>query len=261
MKTHLKIAQITDSHLFSDKTQLHCGANVYNNLYNVLKRIKYIDKPDCIVFTGDLTQDHTEGSYKQFADVFSLLEINIPVYYLAGNHDEYRLLNTALNDIPFTDAKLIENNHWQVILMDTKSEVPAGIITEERLRELAHHIDTTKRQLVMMHHHPINVGYFIDKHGLKNKEVLWEYVQKTPSIKALACGHVHQDLSIMPLESGHSIPLYTCPATSIQFDVGAETSACNGQGAGYRIFDLFDDETYSTETHFIKDTLETNDIG
>jgi Icc protein len=47
--------------------------------------------------------------------------------------------------------------------------------------------------------------------------------------------------------------LYTCPATSIQFDQNKSTSACNGQGAGYRIFELHDDQTLTTRTHFLGD--------
>lgn len=253
MKKKLTIAQVTDCHLFADKSQLHCGANVYNNLYCVLKHIQVFDKPDCIVFTGDLTQDHTEESYQQFRDVFSLLAISIPVYYLAGNHDEQQLLNTYLVNDPFSSGKVIENDYWQIMLLDTKSETPAGIVTNNTLNELNQSIKAEKQQLIMMHHHPINVGYFIDKHGLNNKETLWEYIKTKPSIKAFACGHVHQAIDFLPSESGYALPLYTCPATSIQFTTDAQTSECNGQGPGYRLFELYDDGTYRTHVHFMSE--------
>ena len=103
----------------------------------------------------------------------------------------------------------------------------------------------------MMHHHPIDVGYCIDKHGLKNKEAFWHCMDKHSSIHALACGHVHNDLSLQPENTGYSLPLFTCPATSIQFDQTVETSKCNGQGAGYRVFELCDNGQLITRTHFV----------
>lgn len=261
MKKHMKIAQISDCHLFANTNELHCGANVYNNLYHVLERIQRIEQPDCIVFTGDLTQDHSKESYQQFVNVFISLSITTPVHYLAGNHDEDALLNTFLTNQPFTSSNIIENDTWQIMLIDSKSETPAGVITEQAFNWLDEKIDETKKQLIMMHHHPIDVGYFIDKHGLKNKDKLWEYAKDNASISAFACGHVHQALSILPYQSNYTIPLYTCPATSIQFDITVETSACNGQGAGYRLFELYDDGILKTYTHFMKDEKEDVLVG
>ena len=104
----------------------------------------------------------------------------------------------------------------------------------------------------MMHHHPIDVGYFIDRHGLTNKEDFWHCLGDDSQIKGIACGHVHNALTILPSESGYTIPLYTCPATSIQFDQKANTVANANKGAGYRIFTLHNDGKIVTQAHFIK---------
>ncbi len=53
------IAQLSDSHLFSEKEGLHHGYNVYENLKKVLSAIYQSPEIDYIIFTGDLTQDHT----------------------------------------------------------------------------------------------------------------------------------------------------------------------------------------------------------
>ena len=256
MKKHLKVAQISDCHLFANTHELHYGANVYNNLYRVLARINCIEQPDYIVFTGDLTQDHSTESYQQFINIFTELSITVPVYFVAGNHDEYKLLNTYLVDQPFTPAKIIEHDTWQIMLIDSKSETPAGVVTEQTFNWLDKNINTQKKQLIMMHHHPIDVGYFIDKHGLKNKDELWNYAQNNPSISAFSCGHIHQALSILPEQSNYTIPLYSCPATSIQFDITAKSTSSNGQGAGYRLFELHDDGTLKTDVYFIEHEKE-----
>jgi len=284
MNDTLKIAQISDTHLFSDKNSLHCGANVYTNLVNVLQHIKQVEMPDAIIFTGDLTQDHTRGSYQQFVNAFQQANIQTPVYFIAGNHDEHAELNHYLLKAPFNKAKNIlhQGSEWQILLVNSKSENPSGYINKSALKELEENIDPDKKQLIFMHHHPIDVGYFIDTHGLKNKNDFWQYIQPFKSIKALACGHVHNAISLLPVllpvlvpvtmsspvnkpkhtvnykteQTDYPLPLYTCPATSIQLDTLANTSKCNGQGAGYRVFELHNDGVHNndslvTRTHFL----------
>lgn len=256
IKTSIRVAQISDCHLFSDPNALHYGANVYQHLSRVLTHLKNITEPDVIIFTGDLTQDHTDKSYENFVKLFIKKNITVPVYYLAGNHDEFSQLDSHLCEYPFQTSKVIENEAWQILLVQSKSETPSGFVTEHEINKLTDNIESTKKQLLMMHHHPIDVGYFIDKHGLINKESFWSVLDANASIQAIACGHIHQSLSLPISQTGYSIPLYTCPATSIQFDPTKQTSACNGQGAGYRIFELFDDGKLTTQTYFMSDVKQ-----
>lgn len=247
------VAQITDSHLFASDKGFHCGVNVYHNLNKVLKDIYDNTQVDCIVFTGDLTQDHTNSSYQLFVDAVLQNHIKVPIYYLAGNHDNEEILNQYLSNDPFNSNKLISNEHWQIILLNSKSETPSGFITRESFKWLGSIIDPNKQQLLMMHHHPIDVGYFIDKHGLINKDELWSMIAKYPSIKGIACGHVHQGLTLLPEHSLKTVPVYSCPATSIQFDPKCVTASSNGQGAGYRLFSLTQNGTINSQLHFLKD--------
>ena len=53
MNSSVNIAQLSDSHLFADPNALHYGANVYQNLLNIINEIKKLDRIDLIVFTGD----------------------------------------------------------------------------------------------------------------------------------------------------------------------------------------------------------------
>lgn len=252
MSNQLKIAQISDTHLFGNKKALHCGANVYQNLINVLSHIKSIEQPDFIVFTGDLTQDHSDASYHLFVGIIQQHNIQIPVHFIPGNHDDAQQLEHYLVGAPFDSSRIISNNFWQLLLINSKSDTPSGYVPDETLQWINEHIEPNKQQLIMMHHHPIDVGYFIDKHGLKNKEAFWANINHHASIQALACGHVHNDLTLLPKDTGYSLPVFTCPATSLQFNQAENTSVCNGQGAGYRVFELFDDKKLITRTHFVK---------
>ena len=234
----LTIAQLSDCHLFANRNGRHHQANVYENLKHVLSAIKAQPQIDAIVFTGDLTQDHTELSYQLFVNAFEACEINVPVYYVAGNHDEPSLLNQYLSKAPFCQYKVIENNYWQVLLIESKSDTPAGIITNRECEQATKVINSAKSQLLLTHHHAVDAGFFIDQHGLINKNEFHRWVNKFPSIKALGCGHIHQAL-ILPVQlAERSVNLYTCPATSIQFDMNSARPTSNGQPPGYQVFTL-----------------------
>jgi Icc protein len=256
-----KIAQISDCHLYGDNTALHHGANVYQNLVTVLQDIKS-ESIDAIVFTGDLTQDHSAASYQHFVNAFAQANISVVTYYLAGNHDEPLLLNKYLNLVPFKQDKQITLGNWEINLLDSKSETPAGFVNDEQLNKISQLKQAAKNQslhrFLMMHHHPIDVGYFIDRHGLENQDDFWCAVESNKQIKAIACGHIHQALTIKPTNSGRSVNLYTCPATSIQFDPKKETVASNGQSAGYRIFTLHENGRVESEVKFLSDKAHTN---
>lgn len=251
-------AQISDSHLFAELDGLHHGHNVFANLTKVLTNISVNKDISFIVFTGDLTQDHSALSYQRFVDCVRNCNIKLPIYYLAGNHDETALLDKYFSSFPFNSNKTITLGTWQLQLIDSKSDTPAGYVSQASLSLLSSTIDPNKYQLIMMHHNPIDVGYFIDKHGLKNKEDFWGTMNQYSNIKAIACGHVHRAMELtQPLKffsnaTEHAmlnlkqqstclpVTLYTCPATSIQFDTDTDGVSALPQGPGYRLFHLFD---------------------
>jgi Icc protein len=242
------VAQITDSHLFSSPTGLHHGHNVLENLNKVLLNLCENSTIDVIVFTGDLTQDHTEQSYRNFVDCVHECDVTVPIYYLAGNHDEPELLEKYFAEPPFLSDKNISFPHWQIQLVNSKSETPAGYVSQQALSQLKTVVDQRKHQLLMMHHHPVDVGYFIDKHGLQNKADFWHAINEYNNIKAIACGHVHGAMQLTsPLTKQQKpITLYTCPATSIQFNPNVDSVAALPKGPGYRVFYLQADGQLTT---------------
>jgi len=256
-RSPVTFAQISDCHLYADKQAIHYDYDVFANLCEVLSVIKKNKIVEFIIFTGDLTQDHSEQSYLNFVNAVNSLSIELPIYFLAGNHDDEEQLHRFLKGKPFDSAKVIELAHWNINLINSKSESPAGFIDCQKLDNLFKANGNTdklpeKFQLLMMHHHAIDVGYFIDKHGLTNKAEFWQHLAKLKSVRAIACGHIHNALTILPEVSGYSVPLYTCPATSIQFDKTFYTVKNANKGAGFRIFTLYDNGDIDTQAHFIE---------
>lgn len=241
MPTTIRLAQISDSHLFATTDALFHGVNVYQNLLAVLVKIASEDNIDAVVFTGDLTQDHSEKSYQQFANAVSESGLSKPVYYLAGNHDDPKLMVHYLAQPPFAHLKQFNLGNWQFFLANSKSATPAGFIAESELTRIAQEALPQKFQFIFCHHHPVDIGYFIDRHGLENQTQFWQTVANLPNFKGGACGHVHrgQELNIQPKVT-EKATWYTCPATSIQFDPQAETVKALAQSAGYRLLTFGD---------------------
>jgi len=247
-KLPLVIAQFSDSHLFSDPFALHHSANVYQHLQQVLADIAQQPKLDAIIFTGDLTQDHSTQSYQNFAQLVAQAKLPVPVYYLAGNHDEPSLMAEHFEHScfqqSFNSEKTITLGHWQIQLLDSKSATPAGIVDQQSFQQLKENIDSGKYQLLMMHHHPVDIGYFIDRHGLTNQTQFWQTInelqQQGIAIQAIASGHVH-NARFFAKHSQHpqqSVDVYTCPATSIAFDPTQDTVSSLGLPPSYRLYYL-----------------------
>lgn len=243
MKT-LRIAQLSDCHLFSSINGLHYGANVYQNLCQVLNDIASDSSLDFVIFTGDLTQDHTIESYQLFMQAVAESALAIPLYFLSGNHDDTHMmeqvlmapvssncLDAQLPKIYCSNDKVITSEHWQIALLNSKSDTPAGIVDEASLDCIHSLSASSKHTLLCMHHHPIDVGFGIDKHGLINKAAFWQSVEHNTTVKGVLCGHVHNAFHIekaMPLPidkvtnkgkaEQRAVSLYTCPATSVEFN-------------------------------------------
>ncbi|SET87110.1 metallophosphoesterase [Thalassotalea agarivorans] len=246
-KLDLSILQISDSHLFAEKDGLHFGASVYNNLVEVLEYSKQFSL-DAIVFTGDLTQDHSEASYQRFVDAFQGADIRIPVYVLPGNHDDSHYLQTVLNDNPFVQANSLKTAYWQCAFTDSTSDTPAGYFDVAQLAEF----DAERHIALFMHHHPVPVGYFIDRHGLKNSASFWPALTEHNNVKLVACGHVHKGLKFSKEDTGLCCNVYTCPATSIEFDKHPADLVAASIRPGLRIWQFYQDGSYTTQCHYLE---------
>ncbi|MBT3382931.1 MAG: metallophosphoesterase family protein [Prolixibacteraceae bacterium] len=74
-----KVVQFTDTHIdFNSKSNL--------NVYEIIKGVIEIEKPDLVILTGDIiTQSDPQNAYLLFDTLFS--EANVPWAMVFGNHD------------------------------------------------------------------------------------------------------------------------------------------------------------------------------
>ncbi|WP_263082041.1 3',5'-cyclic-AMP phosphodiesterase [Endozoicomonas sp. Mp262] len=247
MKRCARVIQISDTHLFADPDRLLYGANPYKNLQAVLNAIqKNNPEVDAIVVSGDLTQDETLASYQWLKSSLSLLEI--PFYWLCGNHDDQAVM---MQCCPQAMVKRVEVNGWQLLLLDSQipGEIP-GELGDDELAWLAEQLEQYPKTntLIAVHHHPCPAGSaWLDQINLQNGKQLEDLISLHGGVRAVVHGHIHQASK----KWLGNTPCYSVPSSCAQFRPESHEFAIDDSRLpGYRVLDLFDDG--SLETHVFR---------
>jgi Icc protein len=225
--THLKqngidkIIQISDTHLFASDDFDIFGVKSNLKFKEIIHKIgeEDISDADAIVLTGDLSQDETYLSYQRLIQYFN--NINLPVYWIPGNHDNVDHMKRVFNENKnFFYVRRLSLQNWDLIFLNSKIDgSDDGYLTKEELESLKTEIIQSKKTniAVVMHHHPIEIDTpLIDKYILRNKEEFWNIVTDS-SVKLVICGHVHGDYRFVH----NNIALEMSPSTCIQWKKGA----------------------------------------
>jgi Icc protein len=237
----LKIAQITDCHLLINN-ETYGGVDSKARLQSVMVKLAEQDW-DCVVVTGDVTQDHTPGSYEILADFCRTYLKAIPIAWLPGNHDEIDCLNRHFSQPPFTTAKHLKLGHWHVLMLNTKGPTPSGNISAAHFGEITQVLNSIKQDesvAVFCHHHLLPVNGYIDRHITSNGESLLNLLKAYEQVKCIAHGHVHQQRHTLLERKGYDdIDLWATPSTSVQFAVNSKVRGNDDSlGPAFRYFEL-----------------------
>lgn len=205
------IVQITDCHLLATTDALYQGIRPYQHLRQVLDGLRA--EAPLLVLTGDLTEDHSADSYALLQQL--LAEWPAPVFLLPGNHDERVALEQLSQQPPFRPERRLALPGWQLWLLDSKGDTPAGSFPPARLATLEHWLtDSADAQIFWFcHHHLLPIGSFIDRFDQQDKAGLLEMLRREPRLRGLAHGHCHHAYQ-------YQLPEFVqvgCPASSVQF--------------------------------------------
>jgi len=244
----LRIVQITDSHIFADPNGSLLGVNTRDSFEAVCDRVcKEEWRADMLLATGDLAQDASPDAYQYIANKFKTM--NIPSFWLAGNHDNPATMSMYLSNDSVFSAKHIVAGNWRIILLD--SSVPGkvyGKLAKAQLdfldSILKQHQD--KHTLVALHHHPVKVGSrWLDNLGLKNSNQFKKVLSKYKHIKCVIYGHIHQDFK----ESLDDITWIATPASCVQFKPHSDDFSADDNAPGYRYLNLYPDGRIDSVVH------------
>lgn len=236
----MRVVQITDAHLYADINARSRAGIPWQQFQQVLSAVVG-EKPDIVLFTGDVSQDESAASYALAVQAMEALPC--PWYWLPGNHDQLELMAV---ERPMVDE--VDMGSWRILLLNTQVQgKPFGELGNARLAELAEQLEKDRRPtLIAMHHPPVDVGaVWMDAIGLQDREAFWQLLSGYPQVNIVLFGHAHQAYAehrVLAADKGNrdaTIAVYGCPAVADQFLPGAEQFAIDeASRPGYRVIDL-----------------------
>ena len=208
------VVQISDTHL-SD-TRPEAEARLAATIDHVLA---LPTQPDVVIVTGDITDHGTPSEYaraKAQLDRFAM-----PVYLLAGNHDDRSALRAAFGSqgdhamAPYLQYTADVGPLRLVMLDSTVPGQDGGTICPERMAWLDARLDAAKDKptFVCVHHPPFATGMrVLDAIGLENAGAFGAVIARHPQVERVLSGHVH----FTAQRRYHGTVAMTCVATSSQ---------------------------------------------
>lgn len=238
------VLQLTDLHLCADPVTELLGVCTESSFRAVLGAASHAHADACVcLLTGDLSDDGNAMAYQRLhAHVH---DAPWPVVWLPGNHDQGDVLRAVAGD-ELAASRCLIAGAWRIVLLD--SSVPhevGGALGEAEYRhlELALMDSVDSPVLIVLHHPPADCGTrWLDAQQLSDGERFWAMLARHPNVKAVLCGHIHQEID--RYEKG--VRLLASPSTCVQFMPGADHFRLEGSEPGYRWLRLQPDGTLQT---------------
>lgn len=242
----LRVAQITDTHLFAELDRDWKGIPTARTLQVILDRLQQIQPPpDILLLTGDLSQDETPESYQNLVSCIAPLEI--PAYWIPGNHDNIPIMTEILNRPPFSPEKSFRLGNWQFLLLSTVAPgCDGGRLSPESLQWLDSQLQQTgdRPVIIALHHHPLPIECEImDGMMLQNASEFLAIVDRYPQIKIVLCGHIHQEFH----QQRNGVFYLGTPSTCLQLLPKSHPIVIDKIPPGFRLLDLASDGTWETK--------------
>lgn len=244
----IRVLHITDSHLLEGRDDTFLGINTYHSYLRVVHEMQaesHLIKPQLIIFSGDISQEDSQQSYHRAWE--GMKDFDCPVIWTSGNHDNPAYAIECLSRDPMRFEKKIDFNAWRIIILNSHWEGHIlGKLTKNELTLLDRLLKTAKDHPVMIFlHHPIlPVGnQWLDKLGLINADRFLAVIDHYRCVKAVVCGHVHQENMIYR----NQVCFMTSPSTAYQFMPMRDKFTLDTAMPGFRWFDLLEDGSFMTQ--------------
>lgn len=260
---YLSILHLTDPHILPEPDDTLLGIDTCYYLDKVIKSATESSHNfDFCLLTGDLAQHAQAKSYHRL--LVSLKKLRIPCMCLPGNHDDFQVMQTILNDknINCHRQRLIGN--WHIIGLNSQLKGSAGgFLAQEELTFLEKILatETQKHVLLALHHHSVPTNsLWMDTMIIKNAAEFLNLIGRYPRVKAIINGHIHQTMDLMK----DGLRILTTPSTCFQFKPYSTSFALDDLTSGYRWLKLYPDGTVETGVNYIAEKLidlETNNQG
>lgn len=229
----LSVLQLTDPHLFAEESGTLLGVHTAQSFKAVLESILNQNLHfDCVIVSGDISQDYSVSSYQRFAHAVSVLER--PVFFVPGNHDDGPLMYRILSDYGVNTQRCLIADKWQFVFLNSEVySVPHGWLERHELNYLRDRIEERPdlNTVVVVHHLPRHVNSrWLDTQTMHNQDEFNSFICNFPQVKLVLSGHVHQEYD----QIFNNIRYIASPSTSIQFEPYSHDFALDLKGPGWR---------------------------
>ena len=248
------IIHLSDTHLLAGDRLLGGRFDTASTLDATASAIRdlYV-RPDAIVVTGDLTDVGEPAAYRAIRAALEPLaaELDAPLIWVAGNHDERRVLRAELLDEQPSEEPITgvwDLGGLRLIALDTT--VPGwhhGDLDTAQLEWLATELadPAPLGTILAMHHPPLpsHVPLF-DILELRDQERLAAVIAGT-DVRGILAGHLHYSTS----GTFAGIPVSVASATCYTMNLARPADSVNGMDAAqaFHLVHVYDD----TITHSV----------
>jgi len=252
----LSILQISDLHILERPEQNLQGMNTAYYFQAVLRQaFAELDAVDLLLLTGDLTQYGSLQGYQFILDVLQAYQV--PAVCLPGNHDHYPYMQQvfATQWVGCQKHRLFDK--WQLICLN--SQIPGedhGTLDADELQFLEACLQTHPDHYALIAvHHPCfkTQSAWLDTMIINNSHDLQAIVSRHPHVRAITCGHIHQQADVQQW----GIQLLGAPSTCFQFKPDSQLFALDNTMPGYRLIRLYADGSLQTEVNRLPGKLPT----
>jgi len=243
----IRLLQFSDTHLYADAGQtFRVGIDPESTLAGLIDTVMNADwRADCALVTGDLVHDGSAAGYERLR--MHLARLGMPVFCLAGNHDDTATMRTILAEGAVHIEPLLQCGAWQIVLLDsTVAGEAGGWLAEAELERLDASLaaQPDRPALVALHHPPLPCGsrWMDEAMLLANPEALFTVTDRHPQVRAITWGHIHQAFNVVR----RGVRCLAAPSTMVQFKRDSEIFAIDDAPPACRWFELHDDGVFTT---------------
>ncbi len=247
---HIKLIQITDTHIMDEGAPSFNDFDTSTSLHNVIDSLNKNDSDaDFVLLTGDLVHEPTETAYRKLSE--HLLKLTVPVFCLPGNHDIPEMMNRMIKSFSHNVDKIIKAENWLIILLDTcVIGEHRGELSSFELEFLRTTLESNSNYhcLIALHHHPVSIdSSWMDAMALTNAKDFLNIVDEHDHVRGIIWGHIHQEFELIR----NNVTYLGTPSTSLQFTPNSEAFAVEDKPPAYRRLLLQTDGELETDVVYI----------
>lgn len=237
----MKIILLSDLHITENGVKIW-GTDTLSHFISVKDMINKETDVDAVIVCGDIADAGSIWAYNFVS--CELNKLNIPIYYVPGNHDSIINMRTVIH--PNFFLKSFEIKDWKFILLnsvmpdtiDPSTNMARGLLDKQDLKKLKEELITECNVCIVMHHPPLEQEGWLNRKLLDNKEEINRIIANDEKIKLVLYGHTHYH-SIKRM--GHTT--YICaPSVGFAFNKDLPKFQIDDGKEGYLILNINGDE-------------------